>query len=99
MMTETRRMAQAGTGKVSEALLGVYERELSALIGVISKFIVTKQYQALMAGRGDALDRQKALELVDLITKEAAILIGPVRSENLRKEMIEETDNFFKGVH
>ncbi|MDG6225370.1 MAG: hypothetical protein QCI82_07645 [Candidatus Thermoplasmatota archaeon] len=77
-------------------LLDHYEKNLQRWIGCLSSFIVRKQYERLRGkGRND-LDRDKAGILLDMVSQEASLLIGDVQARELKRSLIEVTEEYFR---
>lgn len=77
-------------------LLDHYERSLQRWIGCLSSFIVRKQYERLRGRGKNDLGRDKAAILLDMVSQEASLLIGDVQAQELKRSLIEVTDEYFR---
>jgi hypothetical protein len=66
-----------------DSILNEFEKGLSRYIGILSKFIVQRQYEKIMGG-GSLITEEKARIISDSILLEASLLIGNERTEDLR---------------
>jgi hypothetical protein len=77
-----------------EVLINDYEETLGSMVGCLSRFIVRKQFGRLVE-RNQALDRDGLRTLTDLIVDEAALLVGPVKADELKNKLAKVNDSHF----
>lgn len=82
-------------------IVDLYEKKLSSLIGVLSRFIVRRQYGKLIGSSPTTLDLDRAEMLCESIIGDASILIGEERARMLEDELKRITKEHFKeaGKH
>ena len=78
----------------AEVLISDYEEALGSMVGCLSRFIVRKQYGRLVE-QHQVLDRESVRTLTDLVVDEAALLVGPVKADELKKRLAKVNDSHF----
>lgn len=75
-------------------LIEHYEKRLSGLIGVLSRYIVKRQ----CADLNGHLGRKEAHMIASRIADESSVLIGDTKASLLKEEYFRLTDDFFREV-
>lgn len=78
----------------TEVLINDYEALLGSMVGCLSRFIVRKQYGRLVEHH-QILNRESVRTLTDLVVDEAALLVGPVKADELKKRLAKVNDSHF----
>ncbi len=77
-------------------LIRSFESKLSELIGVLSKFIVTKQCTAVLPYTTSDPERSIIQKISKGIINESSVLIGDIQARTLEKEFLKITEEYFK---
>lgn len=94
MISETgRRMSLPGP---EHPLVHEIENRLEILIGVLSKFIVERNFSEVTGGGSIMLDLEGANSMCASIIKEASTLLGPRRTEELIVDLDKIIELYFK---
>ncbi len=86
-------------GEALPPLLVKFEEGLATYIGVLSKFIVKRQFELVVPGGNNNLTAETAKMVSDSILEEASLLIGSGRTEELRSKFRFLIDYQFKEVN
>jgi hypothetical protein len=87
-------MVALAQGNANQTLIEEYISTLGSMVGCLSRFIVMKQYGMLIEG-GGSLDADNASTLTDLVVEEAAVLVGPVKADELKKRLKKVNEKVF----
>lgn len=81
--------------RMPHTILKDFEKVLSAYIGVLSRFIVQRQYEKISQG-SSVLTEDSALMVSDSILEEASLLIGSGKTEEIRSVYGEIIEDHYK---
>ena len=82
MSTAAQEIKHEGMGSHHNPVLSKFEEALSRYIGVLSRFIVHRQYERVSPG--GSMTEENAKRVSGYIVEEASLLIGSARTEELR---------------
>ncbi|MFO8050906.1 MAG: hypothetical protein R6V01_04325 [Thermoplasmatota archaeon] len=72
-------------------LSDAYQKRLDPLIGILSRFIVERAFKNY-----DGKESETMKGLIEDIAEEAKLLIGPIRSEELKEELMTITREYYQ---
>ncbi len=72
-----------------------YEEKICTFIGILSKFIVEKQFSESMRN-GNDIDLETALEISSSILNKVSVLVGPSLTDELTNDLKDITIEYFQ---
>ena len=96
-MMSSERSIGSGMAEGVRHLSLEYQKRLDPLIGVLSRFITEKAFNRCMErGNGLELDLDRTIGMIDEISEDARLLIGPMKAKGLKEEMIRLTKDYYQ---
>jgi hypothetical protein len=95
MSIVAQEMNSGDMDRIPHPILKDFEKVLSSYIGVLSRFIVQRQYEKISEG-SSVLTEDYAEKVSDSILEEASLLIGNGKTEDIRSVYREIIENHYK---